>query len=69
MPWIKYDYLCTECDTLIEITSYLKVDVPKCPCSHQAVIRINKHTPPITSPDVTSITPPKVVKINTNPYN
>jgi hypothetical protein len=40
--WMKHEFLCTECDTLIEFTSYYaEVPVPRCPCEHQAVIRIN----------------------------
>ena len=41
--WTKWEFLCTECDTLMEITTYLgHVFVPRCPCPHQAVVRINK---------------------------
>lgn len=40
--WKKFEFLCTECDTLIEFTSYYaEVPTPQCPCEHQAVIRIN----------------------------
>jgi len=49
--WVKYDYLCTECDTLMEITTYWKeefVPVPACPCPHQSIIKINTHKLPGT---------------------
>jgi hypothetical protein len=40
--WKKFEFLCTECDTLMEFTSYYaEVPVPRCPCEHQAVIQIN----------------------------
>jgi hypothetical protein len=64
MMWTKYEYLCTECDTLMEITTYWKnIKAPRCPCPHQAVIRINKY-----DATVANITSPEVVKINSNPY-
>ena len=43
--WVKYDYLCTECDTLMEITTYWKeefVPVPACPCPHQSIIKLRE---------------------------
>lgn len=42
--WTKYDYLCTNCDTLIEITTqHQSAKDPYCVCAESAVIRINKH--------------------------
>lgn len=75
--WIKYEWLCTECDTLMELSTYWieeYVPIPACPCPHQAIIRIGKHVLESSSfvsyhSDVTSITPTRVVKINSNPYN
>lgn len=67
MGWTKHEYICTECDSLMEITTYWRdefVNPPKCPCPHQAITRVNKYTLPVTD-----ITPANVVKINTNPYN
>jgi hypothetical protein len=64
--WTKHEFLCTECDTLMEITTYWKdqfINTPQCPCPHQAVIRINKY-----DATVADITSPEVVKINSNPY-
>jgi hypothetical protein len=70
--WTKYDYICTHCDTLFEITtSNQGIDPydPDCSCLElegtpmsSGIIRINKH-------DVIEVTPAKLVKINTNPYN
>jgi hypothetical protein len=70
--WTKYDYICTHCDALFEITTSnqgIEPYEPDCSCLElegtpmsSGIIRINKH-------DVTSITPTEVVKINTNPYN
>jgi hypothetical protein len=70
--WTKYDYLCTHCDTLFEITtSNQGIDPydPDCSCLElegtpmaSGITRINKH-------DVMKVTPAEVVKINTNPYN
>jgi hypothetical protein len=43
--WVKHDYLCTECDTLMEITTYWKeefVSIPACPCPHQAIIKLRE---------------------------
>jgi hypothetical protein len=69
--WTKYDYVCTNCDSLIEITAQvLEVIYPDCICGNSMIIGIG--TSPGNAPiitDVTSITPPKLVKINTNPYN
>ena len=75
MAWTKYEYICTECDSLMEITTYWQnVAEPKCPCPHQAIVRVNKfdleggHGVSVYDP-VINITPPKLVKINSNPYN
>jgi hypothetical protein len=75
--WTKYEFICTECDTLMEITTYLKsVDEPRCPCPHQAIVRVNKFDLEgghgVTAYEyepVIKVTPSEVVKINTNPYN
>jgi hypothetical protein len=70
--WTKYDYLCTDCDALIEVTAWIDVWMdPACICGGlQGVILLTKSDAfgPILEP-VTNITPRKVVKINTNPYN
>jgi hypothetical protein len=75
--WTKHEWLCTECDTLMEFTTYWKdelVPIPACPCPHQAIIKLNTHVLESSSnvsyhSDVTSITPTPLVKINSNPYN
>jgi hypothetical protein len=75
--WTKHEFLCTECDTLMEITTYWKdeyIATPICPCPHQAIVKLNTHKLPGSifashHSDVTSITPTPLVKINSNPYN
>ena len=48
--WIKYDYLCTNCDTLLEITTlHQDIEDPYCVCAESSVTRINKF-------DVTELT-------------
>jgi hypothetical protein len=69
--WTKYDYLCTNCDALIEVTALEipRVD-PDCICGNGMVINIG--TSPAFEPiitDVSKVTPTRLVKINTNPYN
>ena len=75
--WTKHEFLCTECDTLMEFTTYWDdeyVPTPNCPCPHQAIVKLNKtrlEGSVFFSPhsDVTSITSAPLVKINSNPYN
>ena len=42
--WTKYDYLCTDCDALIEVTTLKNLDEYRswCPCGSANVTRINK---------------------------
>ena len=49
--WTKYDYLCTDCDALIEVTTLKNLDEYRswCTCGSANVIRINKQ-------DVTKVT-------------
>ena len=69
MAWTKYEYICTECDSLMEITTYWQnIAEPKCPCPHQAIVRVNKYDLDYGH-GVTNNTSQKVVKINSNPYN
>jgi DNA-directed RNA polymerase subunit RPC12/RpoP len=71
--WTKYDYLCTDCDALIEITTLVDLrrdEYTSCPCGSNKVINIgvsDAFTPIIT--DVSKVTPTRVVKIDSNPYN
>ena len=94
--WTKYDYLCTDCDALIEITTLVDLrrdEYASCPCGSNKAINIgvsDGNAPQfepvidtteeldyfkkyagiaIDSLDVMKVTPPRVVKINTNPYN
>jgi len=39
--WTKYDYLCTNCDTLIQITTtHTDLETPDCVCAEPEVISI-----------------------------
>ena len=69
--WIKYDYLCTDCDALMEITTLVDIKNWRgwCSCGSPNLINIgwidvSRHEEPVTN-----ITPQRLVKINTNPYN
>lgn len=67
--WTKYDYVCSDCDALIEITTLDNLrdaDNPTCTCRSNNTINIS-----VTDGNapVINITPTQVVKINTNPYN
>jgi hypothetical protein len=70
--WTKYDYLCIDCDALIEITAYADlVREPSCICDGEGiVILLGEYdgNAPLMEP-VTKVTPRGLVKINTNPYN
>ena len=48
--WVKYESLCTNCDSLFEVTSMNPlVNEPQCTCDKPHVIRINRY-------DVTEVT-------------
>ena len=65
--WTKHDYVCTNCDALIEVTALEipRVD-PDCICARGMVIGIGSS---LAYQPVIEVTSPQVVKINTNPYN
>ena len=71
--WTKYDFLCTDCDALYEITTLQNLREcfePECACGSNKVINIgvtDGNAPIIT--DVSKVTPTRVVKIDSNPYN
>jgi len=69
--WTKYDYLCTDCDALIEITTLQNIREWRgwCSCGSANLINIgvSDGNAPLFEP-VIKVTPPKLVKINTNPY-
>ena len=70
--WIKYDYLCIDCDALIEITACADlVREPSCICDGEGIVILlgesDGNAPIIT--DVSKVTPTRVVKIDSNPYN
>jgi hypothetical protein len=67
--WTKYSYLCTDCDSLIEVTSNaVPVMDPGCVCGLDTFVTRTALEPTV-QPNVISITPTGVVKINSNPYN
>jgi hypothetical protein len=49
--WFKYDYLCTDCDALTEVTTVKNLDNYRgwCSCGSANIIQINKQ-------DVTQLT-------------
>ena len=69
--WTKYDYLCTDCDALIEITTLQNIREWRgwCSCGSANLINIGVSDANVPDNDVTSITPTGLVKINSNPYN
>jgi DNA-directed RNA polymerase subunit RPC12/RpoP len=69
--WDKYTYVCTDCDALIEITTLENIRQWRgwCPCGSANIIKISVMDATVSDQDVTYITEPKLVKINTNPYN
>jgi hypothetical protein len=70
--WTKYDYLCIDCDALIEITACAeKVLDPACICDGEGIVILLSESDgnaPLLEP-VTKVTPRGLVKINSNPYN
>jgi hypothetical protein len=70
--WTKYDYLCIDCDALIEITACAeKVLDPACICDGEGIVILlsesDGNAPLLET--VTKVTPRGLVKINSNPYN
>ena len=67
--WTTYSYVCTDCDSLIQVTSLTQpVMDPGCVCGLDTFV-VRTAEEPTVQPNVMSITPTEVVKINTNPYN
>jgi DNA-directed RNA polymerase subunit RPC12/RpoP len=61
--WIKYEYLCTNCDSLFELTTQNPlVFEPVCSCDSQHIIRINRY-------NVTELTEPHLDIIGEAHYN
>ena len=74
--WSKYTFVCDpdECDALLEFTARDGFGFPlgsvemTCPCGRKLnYISYEDAWEPILA-DVTKVTPPKLVKINSNPY-
>ena len=70
--WTEYDYLCTDCDALIEITTLQNIREWRgwCPCGSANIVNLSVRdgNAPLFEP-VTKVTPREVVKINSTPYN
>ena len=70
--WTKYDYLCTDCDALMEITTLVNIREWRgwCSCGSANIVNLSvtDGNAPLFEP-VSKVTPTQVVKINTNPYN
>jgi len=70
--WTKYDYLCTDCDALMEITTLVDIKDWRgwCSCGSPNLVWLGSYdgNAPLFEP-VTKVTPRGLVKINTNPYN
>lgn len=66
--WTKYDYVCSDCDALIEITTLDKIDDWRgwCPCGSANIMHIGISD---GNAPVIEVTSTQVVKINSNPYN
>ena len=66
--WIKYSYVCTDCDALTEITTLEDLFDYRgwCACGSANLTRVAVDDATV---HVTNITPVGVVKINSNPYN
>ena len=75
--WTKYTFTCDpdECDALLEFTARDGYGFPNgvvrmyCPCGRTMQYIQVEDLPEIPPKPVTNITPSKLVKINTNPYN
>jgi predicted nucleic acid-binding Zn ribbon protein len=62
--WTTYSYVCTNCDALIQVTTQVTPEEnASCTCMRGAWV-----TRTAMEPNVSKVTPPKLVKINTNPY-
>jgi len=50
----RYDYLCTDCDSLLQVTTAEDFDLwrPWCGCGSANIIRINKYTPDSHEEDI-----------------
>ena len=69
--WTKYDYLCTDCDALYEITTLQTMPdcfEPQCACGSDKMIGIG-YSDATVSDDVTNITPVELDPVSPNHYN
>jgi hypothetical protein len=68
--WTKYNYLCTDCDAMIEITTEANPVIdPACTCRASShIVWLGKEDANNPDEPVTEVTYTEVVQINTNPY-
>jgi hypothetical protein len=68
--WTKYDYVCSDCDALIEITTLENIREWRgwCPCGSPNLINLSVRDATVYD-TVIKVTEPQLVKINSNPYN
>jgi hypothetical protein len=69
--WLKYNLVCTYCDTLVEVTTKDFKQAPTCVCDYpDELILLGWEDATVSEVNnVSNITSPEVVKINSNPYN
>jgi hypothetical protein len=67
--WLKYNLICTHCDTLFEVTTQDFKQSPTCVCDYPNELILLGWEDATVHETVTNVTSPQVVKINSNPYN
>ena len=69
--WTKYDYVCNDCDALMEITTRIKLKSWRgwCSCGSPNIINVGRSDATRYEETVTKVTSSNVVKINSHPYN
>jgi len=70
--WTKYSYVCTDCDALLEITTLENIREWRgwCSCGSPNLVNLGVYDAEVkVVPDVSKVTPARLVKINSNPYN
>jgi hypothetical protein len=69
--WLKYNLVCTHCDTLFEVTTKDFKNEPTCVCDYpdELILLGWEDATVSTMNHVANITSPGLVKINSNPYN
>jgi len=67
---MKYNLVCPNCDTLFEITTTYFNNTPTCVCDYpDELVLLGWEDATVSENNVSNVTPRKVVKIDSNPYN